>query len=311
VAWLDADLQLGLTIAHALSMGGVDGIEDAMELDPQVLRIRFTLESWFEADLREALAPPSGDLSAEAVTRRLLELSHPQDAPLSRFLAREATNEQYREFVAHRSLYTLREADPHTFAIPRLSGPAKVALVEIQYDEYGSGDPTRMHSTIFAQMMEALGLDARHGAYLDLLPAHTLATVNMLSMFGLQRRLRGCAIGHLALFELTSSLPSRWLGNGLRRLGYGERATSYYDEHVEADSVHDQIALHDVVGSLLEHEPGLAADVLLGAEALAFLEGLWAEHLLDAWRSGSSSLLGDITEVQSFGAPYPLVSTGA
>ena len=162
--------------------------------------------------------------------------------------------------MIHRSIYTLKEADPHSFAIPRIDGPAKAALVEIQADEYGGGDPERMHATIFARTMEALGLDATYGAYLDVVPGVTLATVNLVSLFALHRRLRGAAMGHLALFELTSAVPNRRYGNGLRRLGFGTEVTHYYDEHVEADSVHDMIAAYDLVGAMMREDPGMGSE---------------------------------------------------
>ena len=38
-------------------------------------------------------------------------------------------------------------------------------------------------------------------------PAITLAIGNLMSLFGLHRRLRGAIVGHLAAFEMTSSLP--------------------------------------------------------------------------------------------------------
>lgn len=42
----------------------------------------------------------------------------------------------------HRSAYQLKEADPHSFALPRVpAGRAKAAFVEIQADEYGGGVP--------------------------------------------------------------------------------------------------------------------------------------------------------------------------
>src|SRR5918997_1483806 len=66
-----------------------------------------------------------------------------------------------------RSVYHLKEADPHTFAVPRLSGRAKAAMVEIQADEYGGGSAERMHSQLFAGMMCDLGLDAGYGALWD------------------------------------------------------------------------------------------------------------------------------------------------
>ena len=82
-------------------------------------------------------------------------------------------------------------------------------MVEIQADEYGGGRAERMHAALFARAMDALGLDSRYGAYVDHLPAVTLATVNLMSLFGLHRRLRGAIVGHLALFEMTSSIPNR------------------------------------------------------------------------------------------------------
>ena len=56
----------------------------------------------------------------------------------------------FREFLMHRSAYHLEEADSHSFAIPRLRGRPKAAMVEIQADEYGGGDATWMHSALFA-----------------------------------------------------------------------------------------------------------------------------------------------------------------
>jgi len=143
---------------------------------------------------------------------------------------------------------------------------------------------------LFARSMDALGLDSRYGAYVDRIPAVTLATVNLMSMFGLHRRLRGAIVGHLALFEMTSSVPNRRYASGLRRLGLGPEATGFYDEHVVADAVHENVAAVDLAGGLARQEPVLARDVLWGAAALIELEGRFARHLLGAWRAGESSL---------------------
>jgi hypothetical protein len=196
----------------------------------------------------------------------------------------------------HRSAYQLKEADPHAWAIPRLSGRAKAALVEIEGDEFGGGRADRVHATLFAKAMDALDLDASYGAYLDQVPAITLATVNLMSWLGLHRRWRGAVVGHLALFEMTSSLPNRRYGNALRRLGFGEDATDFFDEHVDADAVHEAVASVDLAGGLVEAEPQLAGDVLWGARALAAIEARWAQHLLDAWSDGRTSLRAPLAE---------------
>src|SRR5205085_4633526 len=133
-------------------------------------------------------------------------------------------------FLVNGSGYQLKEADPRSWALPRRHGGAKAALVEIQADEYGGGRAERIHAHLFAASMEALGLDPAYGAYLDHIPGPTLATVNLMSLFGLHRRHRGAIVGHLALFEMTSSLPNGRYAAGLRRLGYDSPATDFFDE---------------------------------------------------------------------------------
>jgi hypothetical protein len=287
---IDEDLQLTLTICYELHFGGFAGVDDRWEWDPGLLTLRAAAEQRFEAAVR-ALVGPVEPVGAARVPAALTALTTETAGPsLSRYIQAHATLEQFREFVIHRSLYQLKEADPHTFAIPRLSGRAKAALIEIQIDEYGAGRLERMHSQLFRATMDGLGLDSAYGAYLDRLPAVTLASANLLSMFALHRRWRGALAGQLALFEMTSSLPNSRYGKGLRRLGGDGRAALFYDEHVEADAVHEQIAAHDLCGSLVTDEPGLSGDVLFGATAAELLARRVACHLLDSWRAGGTSL---------------------
>ena len=152
-----------------------------------------------------------------------------------------------------------------------------------------------MHSQLFAGLMRDLGLDDGYGALWDDAPAVTFASVNTMSLFGLHRRWRAACLGHLTAVEMTSSEPSRRYSTGLRRLGFGPRTTVFYDEHVEADAVHEQIAAVDMCGSLVAEEPALTADVLFGAASSLALDGLTARHLLGAWEAGRSALRGERT----------------
>jgi hypothetical protein len=139
--------------------------------------------------------------------------------------------------------------------------------------------------------MQTLDLDATYGAYLDRIPAVTLATVNLMSLCGLHRRLRGAIVGHLAAFETTSPIPNGRYAKGLRRLGLGDDALDFFDEHVEADSVHENIAVYDMAQGLAIAEPALADDILFGVRALLDLDARFAEHVLAQWEKGASSLL--------------------
>jgi hypothetical protein len=149
-----------------------------------------------------------------------------------------------------------------------------------------------MHSALFASCMEALGLDPSEGSYVDRAPGVTLATMNLMSMFGLHRRLLGALLGHLAAFELTSCIPNRRYGDGLRRLGFDADVTRYFDEHVEADAAHGAIAATDLAGGLLADEPALDVDVMFGASSLLGLDGRVADSMIGSWQRGESSLFG-------------------
>jgi hypothetical protein len=288
----DEDLQLALYLCYELHYRGLPGVDDRWEWSPSLLALRAALEERFEAALREEVGDVGPAPAPEDMDLALRAVDEADAAPsLSRHVERDATLDQVREFLVHRSAYQLKEADPHSWAIARLSGPPKAALVEIQADEYGGGRPERVHAQLFADTMAALGLDSTYGAYLERLPAATLATVNLMSLCGLHRRLRGAIVGHLALFEMTSSIPNRRYATGLRRLGIDDpAATEFFDEHVEADAVHEAVAAVDLAGGLARQEPALARDILWGASALVAVEGRWARHLLGAWERGAPSL---------------------
>lgn len=288
----DEDLQLTLFCLYELHYSGLDGVDERWEWDPGLLEVRRLLENAFEQALRAAAElPPLDAVDSDGVAAALFRLTSADTGPsMSRFIAKKASLEQLREFLILKSVYQLKEADPHTWAIPRLAGRAKAAMVEIQADEYGGGQPARMHSALFAATMSGLGLDTAYGAYLDQVPALTLAANNMMSLFGLNRRLRGAIAGHLAAYEMTSSQPNRLYGNGFRRHGFGRDVTWYFDEHVEADAVHEQIAGRDLAGGLVEAEPALLEDVYFGAAAALAIDVLLAEQVMECWENGRSAL---------------------
>ena len=163
-------------------------------------------------------------------------------------------------------------------------------MVTIQADEYGGGATAMMHAQLFRQLMIDWDLDDRYGHCLDHVPGLTLMATNVISMFGLHRRLRGALVGHLAMFEMTSSVPNGRYARGHRRLGGAEGAAQFFDEHVVADSVHDQIALHHMAGALAVAEPQLSEDIIFGAGCAAYADRVLADHLFLSWAAGATSL---------------------
>lgn len=280
------DLQLALYCCYELHYRGFAGVSDEVEWDPRLLGLRQQMEWVFLAALRADVAGGT-DLAAE-VDALLVEPVHAWG--VSHHLRRDGQLWQLREYVAQRSIYHLKEADPHAFVIPRLSGPVKVALVTVEHDEYGAGNPERMHARLYAEMMAELQLSTDYGAYLEAAPAATLAEVNFMSLCGLHRRLRGALIGQLATAELTSSPASARIVHAMRRLGCGPASIEFYAEHIEADAVHEQLVRHGVIAPLLAAEPELTSDVVFGIQASTSLADRLSRLLLTRWAQNQPTL---------------------
>jgi hypothetical protein len=285
----DDDLQLALYCCYELHYRGFAGVDPDLEWEPGLIATRNRLEASFIGALPDLPPDLAGQPDAAAAVWQMIESF---DGPsLSSFAAAEASFDQLAELMIHRSAYQLKEADPHTWGIPRLAGRAKAAMVEIQSDEYGGGVESEMHSTLFADTLRSMGLDDSYGAYLDLIPAATLATVNLVSMLGLRRSLRGELVGHLALFEMTSVTPMTRYRSALERVGVPAAGRRFFEVHVEVDAHHEVVATRDLIGGLVEAEPDMAPAVVRGAWWLMELEDRFARHVLSRWQAGRSSLL--------------------
>jgi hypothetical protein len=276
------DAAVALWVLHELSYGGFEDVPERAETDPLVLVVRAALEDDLEDRLRARWSGPT--TAPEDVAGALVALVEADDGPsLASHVHRTADRDQVLELFRQRSVYHLKEADPSAWVLPRLPVRAKAALAELQFDEYGGGNPNRLHSHLFARGMDAIGLRPERGAYVDDAMPEVLEMNNAVSMFGMQRRLRGAAMGHLAAFEATSSLPSRRMVQGLERLDFPQEMVGYYSEHVEADAVHEHLAARDICGTLAQDEPQQASEILFGAFTCLDQESRFARAMLNAW----------------------------
>jgi hypothetical protein len=280
------DLTLALYTCYELHYRGFDGVDSRWEWEPELLRLRAAMEHVFLTALR---SDTGSDDDVTAALDALLVEPVPGNG-ISHYLRDVAQWWQVREYIVHRSVYHLKEADPHAWVIPRLQGQAKASLVAVEFDEFGGGRGERVHAQLFADLMAAAGLSPAYLHYVDDVPAPVIAIVNMMSMFGLHRRLRGAMVGHFTAAEVTSAPSAQRIAQALERLNAGPACTLFFTEHIEADAVHEQMLRRDVIGDLLHREPHLAEDVVFGIAATELLEGRLAEHLFNAWRSNTTSL---------------------
>ena len=286
----DLDFQRALYCIHELHYRGFVGAHPDAEWHPSVMDWWHRLAGRFEAALRaEVPVPVSATGSAgDAIVERIAAFDGPS---LSSYVLEHASPEILREFAIHRSAYQLKEADPHTFALPRVHGAAKAAFVTIQMDEYGNGEPGRSHAELFATSMRSLGLDPTYGVYLGRLPAPTLATVNLITHLALHRRLLPALLGHLALFEMTSVEPMGRYAAAMRAIGASDEACEFYDVHVVADEHHGPLARTGLVDAHVGEHPHDAGLAEWGAEVTMAVERRFADRLVSSWSAGRSSLL--------------------
>ena len=292
----DRDAQLTLWCLYELHYRGLAHVDDRWEWSPALLTLRAALESAFENELCQAVGDVPRAFADVALEGDLGAALHAVEVALpgpgtSRYVQRSVSLAQWQELLVSKSIYQLKEADPHSWAIPRLSGDAKTALVEIQYDEYGAGRRGRQHSELFAETMRLCSLDNSYGAYVDAVPVSVLALNNLMSMLGLHRRLVAGVVGHLALYESTSCLPNKHYAVAARRLGLPEDAVAYFDEHVEADAIHEQIAVVNMLGAHLRDHPSDAEVAGFGVAAGTLLDNEIARQQLACWREDRPFLL--------------------
>jgi Iron-containing redox enzyme len=275
------DAQLALWVLYEQHYRGFEDVAGELEWDPHLIGVRRGLEEEFERTLRARMpeVPQPGGFE-EAFFAFVADHDGPS---LAAHVQRHATEDQVRELLRHRSIYHLKEADHTTWVVPRLSDRVKAAVMELQFDEYGDGDPHRLHAHLFSRGLEDSGLDSAYGAYIDEAPLEVLEENNAMSLFGLNRRLRAASLGFLAAFEATSSAPSRRMAQGLKRLGFPASMIGYYTEHIEADAVHEQLAVRTICGALLEEEPALHDDVYFGAWTSMDQDDRYAERMMGAW----------------------------
>lgn len=285
------DSALALYLLYELHYRGLQGVDDRWEWQPELLAARHHLEQDYLDRLRDEvpMAAPTEDVAEELGLR-----AQPADDPtLASYCETEGTWQQLREICVHRTAWQLKEADAHTWALPRLGGRPKAALAEIQSGEYGEGVERDSHQNLFALTLAQLGPDSRYGTYVDVLPGVTLATVNLVSLFGLHRSWLPALVGHLALFEMSSVPVMAAYASALRRLGASQAACHFFDVHVVADAHHQHVAAHELAVGLVEQDPAAAPLILFGADALAWTESRFSEHVLGAWHTGRSSLLDE------------------
>lgn len=301
----DEDLQLALFCLYELHYSGVDGVDDRWEWDPGLLRIRHLLETAFEARLRQGVAevfdleealPRS---TAEAAERLTAMTCQAPGTSVYDYIGREATAEQVREFLVHQSVHHGVHHLDHRM-VPQ---PARQLRESAQAGR--EAPPTAGEGTVAGIDLD-LDLEAGCGAYAEWFPAVALAALNTRSMFGLNRRLRGAAAGHLAVEHLTAREPQESSARALRRLGWADRTAPAESTGSGGPPCGPELATR-----LMEEDTSLADDLFFGAASACLLDRLCGRWQLEAWHGGRGSLRRPLPDSRQPAPARPAAVTAA
>lgn len=282
---LDHDLQLGLYVLNELHYTAWSGVTDRLEWDHDVTRLRSQLNDEFERRLRAMLGSGTGiDPLTEA--HRLLDID---TVSVSTHLRDRGTVDEVRESMILRSPYQSKEADPHTFALPRFTGPIKKVFTEIQADEYGVGH-RRSHAELFADALVGLDLDPTPNAYIDVCTGAALAVSNLVTLGSMQRRLRGIVLGQLSLFEMDSVIPNQRMVDCVDRLGLDLAVRRFFHIHVLADTEHQEMVATVFLTDYPRTEAEQTTNLVLGMRAQSLIDHAIAQPSVARWRQRRSAL---------------------
>lgn len=214
-------------------------------------------------DLSESSLP--SDPAAFAEWYRNTAFTHPlYEHDLYAFLASEASRAQLEWFFRMECAGEAAFDDLVAMAQVGTRGDVKMEMASNYWDEMGKGKPHAVHTHLFHQLIEDLGLEAPPA---DELPWQVLAGVNVMLWSCIPRRNAFRAQGTLGAVELLAPQRCTRVVHGATRLGLRKKTVVYYGAHAIIDIGHAEGWLQHVI------EPQVAAHP---ASRIGIAEGLIA-----------------------------------
>ncbi|AOS64616.1 iron-containing redox enzyme family protein [Actinoalloteichus hymeniacidonis] len=217
------------------------------------------------AAAREVAQAPPFESLPELMTalRDLLEFEE-REGPSEheRFLAQEASLEQFKMVVADFAVDGLVESQSHLGIIPRLPGQARNTVMRVLIDEFGCGNNDQEHAELYRRLVAGLGMPTELAHYVAEAPAECLAYVNVFHWFAHRAPEPEYFLGAYAYFESSVLYAFRCYADAGARLGID---STYYTEHLHIDSFHST-QMRSAIYALQRERPVELAKVWAGVQ---------------------------------------------
>ena len=261
------DAALALSQLHDLHLAPITELGDRVRFQhhPTVATLKQRLERTFLERL-----PTSGVPGGDAVAGMRKVAARDLVPPVYDWIADEAELDEVRAYLSLEGGPDGGFDDLVALCQVGIEGEAKVELATNYWDEMGRGSLAEVHTELHRRMAAALGLE--HVERREQ-PVEALERSLLGSTLATNRALQPELIGALGLLELQAGPRCRRVVKGLRRLGCGEEALAFYEEHAVADPRHGKDWLDHVVGPLAERFPQWGPRIVRGAHWRSIVNG--------------------------------------
>ncbi|MGH4018682.1 MAG: iron-containing redox enzyme family protein [Pseudonocardiaceae bacterium] len=212
----------------------------------------------------EHRAPPF--TSRQELVSKLHELLGCEEADppeCDRYLAEQATLEQFKVVVAEFAVDGLVESQSHLPIIPRLPAKSRMAVFRVLIDEFGCGNNEQEHSALYRKLLTELGMPTELEHYIAAANDESFAYVNLFHWLAARASAPEYFLGAYAYFESSVLYAFKSFAAASERLGI--RNSQYYTEHLYIDSFHSRQMLESIK-ALEEERPIDLAKVWAGIE---------------------------------------------
>ena len=253
------DAALALSQLHDLHLAPITVLGERVRFQhhPVVATLKHRLERTFLDRL-----PTTGAPAGDAVTAMRKVAARELVPPVYDWIAEEADVGEVRAYLSLEGGPDGGFDDLVALCQVGIDGEAKVELAANYWDEMGRGSMAGVHTELHRRMAVALELEAvdRREQPVEALERSLLGTT-----LATNRALQPELVGALGLLELQAGPRCRRVVKGLQRLGCGEDALAFYEEHAVADPRHGKDWLDHVVGPLAARFPDWAPRIVRGA----------------------------------------------
>lgn len=177
------------------------------------------------------------------------------------YLAQRGTRQDLEFFMSQESSVDPRFDDMLALAQVGTSGKPKLEFFHNLSDEMGHGNPKKIHTTMFQEVLNYFGISEVNN---EQLLSESLACGNMMAILCSYRVYHYLCIGYLGVTE--ALVPQRFtkLLQGAKRLEISETNLKYHLEHCTVDEEHTEGWLANIVAPAIKNNPHASIDIALG-----------------------------------------------